>query len=59
MMVWVEYQQQHHGQELPVWDLFNHQYLLTTLKLWVAWFTVSFVYYGTMLLLPLILARKY
>jgi hypothetical protein len=38
--------------------MISRKYKPITYKLLVAWFTVCFIYYGTMLLLPLILARN-
>lgn len=59
MMNWVKSQQRSHGNELPFSNMLAAEYRGTTLKLWMAWWTVCFMYYGTMLLLPLILASHF
>ena len=38
-------------------DLFGKNLMLKTLKIWVIWFTLSFVYYGSIFELPSILSK--
>jgi hypothetical protein len=44
---------------IPFSKLVDIKYRWITLKLVISWFTVCFVYYGTMLLLPLILYQNF
>ncbi len=39
--------------------MFDPEFKDITLRLFIAWFTVCFIYYGTMLVLPLILAHNF
>ena len=39
--------------------MFNEKYYSSTVRLLVSWFTVCFIYYGVMILLPSILERVF
>lgn len=59
MKRWAAQQKSLHGVNIPFSKLLEDKYRWITIKLMFAWFTVCFVYYGTMLLLPLILAQNF
>lgn len=56
---WAAKQEEKHGGSIPFSKLMDSKYKWITIKLMVAWFTVCFIYYGIMLLLPLILVRNF
>ena len=45
--------------DVPLSEMFNKKYKPSTIRLISSWFTVCFIYYGVMLLLPTILQRVF
>jgi MFS family permease len=45
--------------DVPLSEMFNKKYKASTIRLILSWFTVCFIYYGVMLLLPTILQRVF
>jgi MFS transporter, putative metabolite:H+ symporter len=46
-------------EELPAREMLNDKYYASTVRLLFSWFTVGFIYYGIMILLPSILQRVF
>jgi hypothetical protein len=44
---------------IPISEMFNEKYKESTIRLLSSWFTVCFIYYGVMILLPSILQRVF
>ena len=44
---------------IPLSEMFNNKYKESTIRLISSWFSVCFIYYGVMLLLPSILQRVF
>lgn len=45
--------------DVPLSEMFNKKYKASSIRLIASWFTVCFIYYGVMLLLPTILQRVF
>lgn len=47
------------AKDIPIRQMFNEKYKPSTIRLLVSWFSVCFIYYGVMILLPSILERVF
>lgn len=47
------------NDDIPLMEMFNDKYKPSTIRLISSWFSVCFIYYGVMLLLPSILQRVF
>lgn len=47
------------AESIPISEMFNRKYKESTIRLLSSWFTVCFIYYGVMILLPSILQRVF
>ena len=47
------------NDDIPLTEMFNDKYKPSTIRLISSWFSVCFIYYGVMLLLPSILQRVF
>ena len=47
------------AQDIPMSEMFNEKYISSSIRLFVSWFSICFIYYGIMILLPTILERVF
>lgn len=45
------------NKDSPLKEIFSGKNLFTTINLWIGWFVLTFVYYGVVYILPLVMAK--